>query len=810
MRFIFQTGFLVLFTWMAVFSQSHNWQRTNPGGGGAFSTIGAGPTGIVLAGSDLSGAYRSLDGGQSWDVIGSYRGLTATHVSGLGFHPFDGNILYLGTDEGIFRSANGGTTVEQVLDEGYITDIEIARGNPLVGYASYHPVYDSNNGAVYKTTDNGLTWFSVSDNLPGGLRILKLLVHPGDENTLWLLSGEGRFACGPAQVWRSTDGGVNWQLQASALGEILDIGMDRAEPPTLYLTTMNADCNATYYWTDLDGVFYKSIDLGQTWQLMANRTGVVWPNWQQPGVVRLIDPREPYPWVDVAGTWQSDDGGNTWVQTGFVDDWDYGYQGVAFWSYGTSFNGIAKTLGEDLSDPDRLYWTNTQWAYGSSDGGRVFNNLHTREVSEGWWQSTGFDNVNMMDVAISEANPDLVYLAFFDIGLWRSFDNGESWQSCNTAEFTGDWEGYGGNSASVLADPERELVVWATLSAFQNGEAPTYLLRSDNAGEKSSWQNAGAGLPDSEIMGLSLDPNSPVNNRTLFVTALGHVYRSTNDGLAWTKVLHCGDCRFTAVDRFDGSLVYAGGGAGFWRSADGGSNWEEAGLPEMAGDPDIGFWNWGWTGIFDIETDPNQPGRVCVSSFGPGKGLWCSDDGGLTWNKLLTDDYMRSLAIAPQNSDILYVTSSSALESGGFEPGSGGVFFSDNGGAGWTQVNDGMAWPFAAVAEVSRSGWVFIGSPGTGFQKSLVPIPVNNTSVPKRRGDFSLFPNPNNGFFDVYVPDPGSGASATVFNFSGDVVFFKNLEKGKNFFALSRLSAGIYFIKIAIDGHHESQMLAVQ
>ena len=61
-------GLLPLLT----FSQNieHSWERTNPGGGGAFSTIGAGPSGIVIAGSDLSGAYRSIDYGKTWDVIG--------------------------------------------------------------------------------------------------------------------------------------------------------------------------------------------------------------------------------------------------------------------------------------------------------------------------------------------------------------------------------------------------------------------------------------------------------------------------------------------------------------------------------------------------------------------------------------------------------------------------------------------------------------------------------------------------------------------------------------------------------------------
>jgi len=81
-------------------------------------------------GSDVSGAYRSFDGGQTWDVIGASSGLTETHVSGIGFHKFDGNIIYLGTENGIFRSSDGGNKFTKVLADGYITDIEFGTNHP--------------------------------------------------------------------------------------------------------------------------------------------------------------------------------------------------------------------------------------------------------------------------------------------------------------------------------------------------------------------------------------------------------------------------------------------------------------------------------------------------------------------------------------------------------------------------------------------------------------------------------------------------------------------------------------------------------
>ena len=699
----------------------HYWQRTNPGGGGAFSTIGAGPDGLIVAASDLSGAYVSNDRGNSWTPIGASTGLTSTHVSGIGFHPSNPNILFLGTEEGIFLSTDKANSFTQVLSHGYVTDIECAPSNPSICYASYHPEYNSLQGQVYRSTNGGYSWTQASTDLPSDLRILKLIVHPQDEDKVYLLSGNGRFACGPAQVFRSTDGGAHWQNIGETLGEVLDFAIDPIHPNILYLTTMHASCDSEYYWYNLDGQFYKSSDDGIHWTALANRTGVIWIKRDNSQIIRLIDPREPYPWNSDAGTYESQDGGFTWQKIGYVEDWDYGYQGKAYYSYGSSFNGIAKTLGEDMSDPDALYWVNSQWIFGTFDGGVTFQNLYTQEVSPGWWRSRGIDNVNMMDIAISEADPDRVYLGYFDIGFWRSVDNGESWQSGNDSLYTGNWEGYGGNVASIVADPERADVVWATLAEDQNGEYPTYLLRSNAGGEKGSWLPAHSNLPLEEIMGLSLDYTSPTENRTLFVTAQGDVYRSTDDGYSWDMVLNNGGLRFTAVDRFNGNLVYAGGEDGLWRSLDGGDTWQEVGTPEMQGNPNIGFWDYGWEGISAIVPDPHRTGKVYVAVFGENRGLFVSSNSGNSWTKLLTDNYLRDVAITFQDSNFIYAASSSAFERGGYEPDSRGILFSMDGGQNWQQTNQNMAWPFAMKIAVSTTGWVFVGSPGTGFQKSRIP-----------------------------------------------------------------------------------------
>ena len=792
-------------------SSVHVWQRTNPGGGGAFSTIGASASGIIVAGSDLSGVYRSLDGGETWDVAGIYRGIQETHISGIGFDPYNGNIIFIGSESGIYRSLDGGESYTKVFGSGYITDIEIARSDTLIGYAAYRRTYDSSTCKILRTSDHGKSWTVVSQDFPAGEPILKVVCDPHNADIVYALTGKSRFVCGPARLYQSVNGGKNWTRLANHVGSVMDVAVDPNDGNVLYLSTYSATCSANDWgWTDMNGALYRSLDRGASWTKLTDKTGIIFMDPDTAGLMRLLDPREINSWREDAGTWTSADSGHTFIHTGFIDNWDCGYNGIydpdyaTHQTYGPSFNGLCQTLGTDLSDPDVILWTNSQFSFRSVDNGTTFNNTFTREVKPGWWQSTGFDNIDMIDMAIHPADNNIIFIGLFDIGLWRSLDHGQSWQSCNDKNYTGNWEEYGGNTATVAVDPVRTSVVWATMSENQEGEYPTYLVRSDETGAQESWVLSNGSLPETEVMGLSVDPNSPVEKRILFVTAEGDVYRSVDDGYNWKKVLENNGLRFTAVDWFDGNLVYAGGGSGFWRSTDGGNTWEETGGPEMRGNPD--FWDSEGEGVFDIHPDPHRKGVVYVTAYGTQKGLWRSKDAGLNWEKLLTDDYMRRVAVSPLNPDVIYATSSSAFTYGGYQPESNGVLFSNDGGRTWRKANEGMAWPFAICVELDSLSYVFAGSPGTGFQ--MARVPVTNTAVENGRSRATRFkimqnyPNPFNASTRIeYVLEKTAHVRLEIYDIQGKkigVLVDKEQTPGVHNITWdgSSFPSGVYFSKL--------------
>ena len=681
------------------------WEPINIGGGGWFERVGVGPTGLVVAASDLSGAYLSPDHGASWQALGADRGILATHCASVGFSAQDPGLFVLGTDAGITRTDDGGTTFVPALDDGYVESVTFAPGNDAVAYAAWHSAWNAADLRVYRSADRGATWNSVAGTIPAGRRGLEVVVSPADANVVLVLAGDGRFAGGPAELWRSINGGVSWQSVGGVFADrVVDVAFDPLNAARLWASVDDSD-------PDLPGHLYRSDDLGATWIHVAPRGGAIWKDAEAPGTIRMVDLRYQYPWDDRSGVWESTDGGAQWQQVSLVDDWQPGWQTIAW-----TFTAPLHSAAVDPSDPARFYWVNSQFVYVTDDRGRSVRQTCTEEVTSGHWRSRGLDNVVILDLAAAPGST--LWAGFFDLGLWRSQDAGASWTPCNQPQYTGDWQGAGGNTWTVLADAARPGVAWAPQSGDQYG-ASTLLRTMDAGAGCDQWTVVGAGLPAAPILGLSLDPTSPVAARRVYCCAAGDVWTSSDDGATFTPLTSIGGLHTTAVAS-DGT-AYAGGEAGLFRSPIGGGPgpWLEVGLPAMRG-PDPGPPFTGWQGVSGIAPDPAQPGRLYVAAHGAGKGIYRSDDHGGSWQKLLDDDFARQVAVDPATPSLLYATSSSAWDAGGLEPGSHGVWQSIDAGAHWSLVNDGLPWPFAnpLAIDPQGSGRVYLGSPGTGIYRT--------------------------------------------------------------------------------------------
>ena len=765
MKFI-TTVLILLFFQFILLGQS-DWVRTNPGGGGAVSMIVGTANGTILSGSDLSGVYKSGDNGLSWTPIGSVQGLTKTHISALAPHPTDGESFFIGTGEGIFKTINGGQTVTEsninvVNGLGYVEAIEIATTNSSIGYAAHHEWW-STDLSFLKTIDSGDNWSIVSTSgLPAQGSMLRMIVHPNDENLIFALFGKGRYNCSDAWLYKSTDGGLTWVRIATGLGEILDFDVHPTDPQIVFVSTFLSTGCQSPIWSyvggnESTGALFKSIDGGGSFTEIGENTGFinVGFNADNIAVTNFLFPIDwsttPASYNSLMGTWKTTNGGTTWTKTGNLQNWEHGWP-ILNYGYTSSFYGLSKTVTKDKFNTGNYFASYGGYAWVTTDGGDIFKNRATQEVSTGKYLSRGMDNINGNSLDVSDQNPNTIYVGYYDLGFWYSRDRGLSWTFSVPDPTTYPdhvWGAGGGSNVNfVLNDPQRENVVWATFGV-NNESTDGAVFKSTAFGENWEMSNTGLEYLGNTTHGMSLDINSPVNNRTLFVTQDGDVFKSTDDGASWTEVLVNGGLKFTETDKVNSQLIYAGGESGFWRSTDGGTTWAETGLVEMRYEQQIPnsimrddivptfdseFENppiEAWNGVFEIKADKNNADRVYVSAYGPNKGVYRSDDAGLTWTKIYTDDFSRGVAIHPNNSNVIYISSGKAYHSGSYNSGSDGFLLSDDGGSTWTSINANMSWPFGGRIEIDNGAdpRVWAWSPGTGVQytESLLPLPVGLT-----------------------------------------------------------------------------------
>ncbi|MEO5821504.1 MAG: hypothetical protein ABIT71_13445, partial [Vicinamibacteraceae bacterium] len=89
------------------------WRIIGPGGGGAtmLPTISPHDPRVVLVACDMTGAYLTENGGDSWRMIN-----LGSVVSSVAFDPTDRNVIYAGT-AALWRSADRGRTWQMVFPD---------------------------------------------------------------------------------------------------------------------------------------------------------------------------------------------------------------------------------------------------------------------------------------------------------------------------------------------------------------------------------------------------------------------------------------------------------------------------------------------------------------------------------------------------------------------------------------------------------------------------------------------------------------------------------------------------------------------
>lgn len=272
---------------------------------------------------------------------------------------------------------------------------------------------------------------------------------------------------------------------------------------------------------------------------------------------------------------------------------------------------------------------------------------------DGNWVSEGPSNTGgrVTGIAVDPALPNTVYISAASGGVWMSTD------SANT--FTPVWPSNLPQATGAIASGSDGTLYVGTGEANPGGGSLTYegdgIYRSTDQGR--SWQHLG--LTHSATIGaIAVAPSNP--NR-LFVAATGSlfrpggergVYRSTDGGATFQQVLGPPNQTTGAIDvqidptnpdriyaamwdrqRIPDVRRYAGVGSGLYRSTDGGETWTRLdNVTALAPGDAVGLRSDPTLGRIGIGVSASTPGRVYIDTAtlneGDEKGFYVSTDGG--------------------------------------------------------------------------------------------------------------------------------------------------------------------------------------
>lgn len=721
-----------------------NWERTNPGAGGTINMIGATASGVLVTASDLSGVYVNLDkNGTKWDALGEKNGLMlTTHMSALGFHPINGNVFYVGTGRGVYKTTNLGqsfdfksanitfdnsiydnaTSYDSSYDDTdtYVESVVVAKSEPHTLYATYHKWDDNSSSSISKSTDAGDTWTDVSFPpalRPNNLRIVKLVVHPTNANLLYAIAGKPRWGCSAAKAYRTTDGGQTWN-DISNGHDVLDLDIDYSDENILYMSTFkvtSCDDGAEVLYHDngqaINGNLYKSSNQGTSFgNPIFNKTGIIsvgTGNVNNANNVKLINVltfSNAY-WIDdnKAGSWESNDAGLTWNHVGTVSDWrpHIGYGNNPYAAYSNAFNGWNKTLTKDIFNSDRLYGAGG-WTLATFDGGKNFKSLSTKKKANSTWKSTGLENINGFALDVNDNNENIIYMGGYDIGFWVSKNKGESWKwqypfkddlvKLNrytwgaTEEEPTSWEPDtlktigGSNVMTLISDPTRPNVVWSSFAKSQD-------FREAEVNVTNPEKSHRSGLFRSENYGdtWTLSPIYKKDGTLLSIYEHTVIY-----GLSVDKSSPSGANRVLYVT-IDGNVA---------KSVDDGKTWhimhEDGGLKFTAAQGNVlyaggksGLWRFKdneWTAMGgNLENEMKGIGSPMIVDLSPQENITHYDD---NWNEVI-DMYawngVHDIKIDPNDVNTVYVVVYGQDENNNNK----GLYKTTNGGSTWNRISLG-------------------------------------------------------------------------------------------------------------------------
>ncbi|MBU3742559.1 MAG: glycosyl hydrolase [Candidatus Kapabacteria bacterium] len=243
------------------------------------------------------------------------------------------------------------------------------------------------------------------------------------------------------------------------------------------------------------------------------------------------------------------------------------------------------------------------------------------------------------DIAVVDTNSSRFYVGAAGGGLWKTTNGGTTFKAV--------FDEYNQSIGAIAIDQRHPDTVWV-------GTGESWVRNSVSAGDGLyrttdggvTWTHLGLATTE-RISRIVIDPKNPA---VVYVAAGGPlwsdgtdrgVYKSTDFGVTWTKILYVNDrtgCADLAMDPSNPSVLIAamwecyrrpwtfhsgGKGSGLHRSTDGGTTWTRitTGMPE------------GDLGRAAVAFSPVDPSIVYANIEADSTGFFRSTDNGRSWER---------------------------------------------------------------------------------------------------------------------------------------------------------------------------------
>ena len=610
------------------------------------------------------GIYRSGDGGKTWKNMGLKR---SEHIGKILVDPRDSKVILVaaegplwssGGDRGVYKSIDGGENWVHVLpidEHTGVTDLEFDPSNPDVIYAAAYQrrrhtwalLAGGPQSGIYKSTDNGDTWYQVKTGLPSGdMGKIGLAVTPANPHLVYATIEANDKEKG---LYRSMNKGESWEKRSSYTSGgtgphyYQEIEVSPQNPDLIYQmdvfihVSRDGGKNFDYLgtgrekhsdnhalWIDpqngqhliagTDAGLYESFDEGSHWRHF--------PNLPISQFYKLgLDNTEPF--YNIVGGAQD-------LGTLIGPSQTMNLEGIRSQDWYVPLGADGYDSQFDPEDPNIVYMEIQQgylnrYDRRSEEALNIQPQPGPNDPPERWnWDSP---------ILISPHNRKRLY--FGSQRLWRSNDQGNSWTPISS-DLTTNTNRY-----------ELEMIgrVWSVDALYDNGAMSKYATLtsiaesplvegllytgsddglihiSEDGGE--NWRQSGKlpGVPArsfiNDIEASQHDPNTvfAIVDAHKFGNYSPYIFMSTDRGRTWKPI--SGDLSMGTIvwvlkqDHKEENLLFIGTEYGLYFSYNKGKNWVKLG----AGVPTIPF--------RDVELHPREDDLVGATF---GRGFYVLDD----------------------------------------------------------------------------------------------------------------------------------------------------------------------------------------